>query len=153
VSIREGCRAVAAAPFDIAAKADHWSELANSASIPDCTEFVLVDAGGSNCEEQLGCCTGPTNAIARNMRRIERRFVYVLQSQSDPTRHYIGIASDPHQRLGWHNSGPCGYTVAYRPWSLIVAIEFRTEPEAVRFEKYLKSGSGRAFAKRHFGAG
>jgi hypothetical protein len=34
-----------------------------------------------------------------------------------------------------------------------VAIEFQTEAEAIRFEKYLKSGSGRAFAKRHFGAG
>jgi hypothetical protein len=31
-------------------------------------------------------------------------------------------------------------------------MEFPTEREAVRFEKYLKSGSGRAFAKRHFAA-
>jgi hypothetical protein len=30
-------------------------------------------------------------------------------------------------------------------------MEFPTEQAAVRFEKYLKSGSGRAFAKRHFG--
>ncbi|MDQ3149714.1 MAG: hypothetical protein M3Q38_07325 [Chloroflexota bacterium] len=38
-----------------------------------------------------------------------------------------------------------------RPWTIGVVIEFPTEQEAVRFEKYLKSGSGRAFAKRHFG--
>ena len=33
----------------------------------------------------------------------------------------------------------------------VVAMQFRSEREAVRFEKYLKSGSGRAFATRHFG--
>jgi hypothetical protein len=30
-------------------------------------------------------------------------------------------------------------------------LEFPTEHQAVRFEKYLKTGSGRAFAARHFG--
>jgi len=39
---------------------------------------------------------------------------------------------------------------AYRPWTIAVSIEFPTETQALRFEKYLKSGSGRAFAKRHF---
>src|SRR5215204_4219961 len=38
------------------------------------------------------------------------------------------------------------------PWRVLAAIEFPDEPTAARFEKYLKSGSGRAFAKRHFGA-
>jgi hypothetical protein len=31
-------------------------------------------------------------------------------------------------------------------------MEFSNERDAVVFEKYLKSGSGRAFAKRHFGS-
>jgi predicted GIY-YIG superfamily endonuclease len=84
------------------------------------------------------------------MERTERRIVYVLHSESDPDRHYVGVASDPVARLAWHNSGPCGYTVAYRPWRIAVAIEFPTEERALRFEKYLKSGSGRAFARRHF---
>ena len=84
------------------------------------------------------------------MNRTERRFVYVLRSESDPARHYIGIASDPVARLAWHNAGPCGYTVAHRPWKLAVSIQFPTEEQALRFERYLKSGSGRAFAKRHF---
>jgi hypothetical protein len=35
-------------------------------------------------------------------------------------------------------------------WELVTTIEFTTEASAVAFEKYLKSGSGRAFAKRHF---
>ncbi len=58
---------------------------------------------------------------------------------------------DATERLRWHNHGPCGYTVAHRPWSIAVSIEFPTEEAAIRFERYLKSGSGRAFAKRHFG--
>jgi hypothetical protein len=41
-------------------------------------------------------------------------------------------------------------TRAHRPWSIVVSIEFPTEREALRLERYLKSGSGRAFAKRHF---
>ena len=84
-------------------------------------------------------------------RRAERRSVYVLQSQTAPERHYVGIASDPQARLAWHNNGPCGYTTDYRPWMITVVIEFPTEQQAVRFERYLKSGSGRAFAQRHFG--
>jgi predicted GIY-YIG superfamily endonuclease len=84
------------------------------------------------------------------MHRAERRFVYILRSEADPARHYIGIASDQTARLAWHNAGPCGYTLAHRPWKIAVSIEFRTEKHALRFERYLESGSGRAFARRHF---
>jgi hypothetical protein len=33
---------------------------------------------------------------------------------------------------------------------LVVSLEFNSESSAIAFEKYLKSGSGRAFAKKHF---
>lgn len=79
-----------------------------------------------------------------------KRFVYILRSHSDPSRHYTGITRDVEQRVEWHNFGPSGYTVDHRPWTVIVAIEFPTEERARRFERYLKSGSGRAFASRHF---
>jgi putative endonuclease len=39
-----------------------------------------------------------------------------------------------------------------RPWTVAVSMEFPNERAAVRFEKYLKSGSGRAFTRRHFAA-
>lgn len=80
----------------------------------------------------------------------EKRIVYIIRSESAPARHYVGITSDLAARLDWHNRGPGGYTTAYRPWSVVVSLEFRTERLARRFETYLKSGSGRAFAKRHF---
>jgi hypothetical protein len=48
-----------------------------------------------------------------------------------------------------HNSGGSVHTVRDRPWTLLAAVEFANPHSAVRFERYLKSGSGRAFAKRH----
>lgn len=38
----------------------------------------------------------------------------------------------------------------HRPWKLLVALEFAHASAAGAFERYLKTGSGRAFAKRHF---
>ena len=64
--------------------------------------------------------------------------------------NYVGITNNVRDRLEWHNHGPSGHTVSLRPWSPVVSMEFPSEQDAVRFEKYLKSGSGRAFAKRHF---
>jgi predicted GIY-YIG superfamily endonuclease len=84
------------------------------------------------------------------MHNVEKRIVYMLRSDRDPSRHYVGITNDVWARLEWHNHGPSGHTLTGRPWSLIVAMEFSSERDAVSFEKYLKSGSGRAFAKRHF---
>ena len=84
------------------------------------------------------------------MRGVGKRFVYILRSDADPRCHYVGITGDVNERLAWHNSGPCGHTLAKRPWSIVVSIEFTSEREAIRFEHYLKSASGRAFAKRHF---
>lgn len=102
-------------------------------------------------ERPLDFLVGSIRAYGARMHGTGRRFVYILQSCSDSTKHYVGLADDPDQRLEWHNTGPCGSTVAHRPWSIAVSIEFPTEGQAVKFEKYLKSGSGRAFAKRHFG--
>jgi putative endonuclease len=80
-----------------------------------------------------------------------KRFVYILRSNSDPERHYVGLTNDVARRLHWHNTGPSGVTVHHRPWSLVVSLEFADGTTAGRFEGYLKTGSGRAFAKRHFG--
>jgi putative endonuclease len=85
------------------------------------------------------------------MRGLGARFVYILRSDSKPSRHYVGRTTNVHQRLEWHNTGPCGYTIHHRPWSVVVSLEFPNESAAAQFERYLKSGSGRAFAKRHFG--
>ena len=65
-------------------------------------------------------------------------------------RPYVGLTCDVPQRFATHNSDGSVYTAAHRPWRLVVSLEFATEQTALAFERYLKSGSGRAFAKRHF---
>jgi putative endonuclease len=83
----------------------------------------------------------------------DKRFVYVLSSVNKPDHYYVGLTSDMDARLADHNAGRCPHTAARRPWQRHVLIEFSDEKRAVRFERYLKSGSGRAFAKRHFEQG
>ena len=82
--------------------------------------------------------------------RAEKRFVYIVRSDHDPERHYAGVTSNVRERLYSHNAGLNAHTARDRPWHLIVAVEFRTEEAALDFERYQKTGSGRAFAKRHF---
>jgi putative endonuclease len=86
------------------------------------------------------------------MAGIEKRFVYVLSTvRSDPLpRVYVGVTSNVPRRLETHNSGGSIYTASLRPWRLAAAIELPSEALALKFERYLKSGSGRAFARRHF---
>jgi predicted GIY-YIG superfamily endonuclease len=70
---------------------------------------------------------------------VARRYVYILRSERDPERHYVGLTTDVRARLDWHNNGPSGCTLHHRPWRLLVALEFADERSAARFERYLKS--------------
>ena len=80
----------------------------------------------------------------------DKRFVYVLKNADESPAFYVGITSDVKARLADHNAGRCPHTASRRIWHLHVVIEFSDQMRAIRFERYLKSGSGRAFAKRHF---
>jgi putative endonuclease len=84
------------------------------------------------------------------MAAAEKHFVYVLRSGVDPARHYVGLTADVPARINAHNAGQSIHTADKRPWELVLSIEFKDALLARRFEHYLKSGSGRAFAKRHF---
>jgi putative endonuclease len=75
-------------------------------------------------------------------------YVYILQSLQHPGRYYIGIAADLRSRLGKHNAGEVTHTSKYTPWAVKTYIAFSDEKQAFAFEKYLKSPSGRAFAKK-----
>jgi putative endonuclease len=82
------------------------------------------------------------------------QYVYILQSLSRPDKYYVGCTNDVTSRLRKHNAGQSEsqsrHSSLYRPWKLIVEIGFEDSDKAFAFEKYLKSGSGRAFAKKHF---
>jgi len=76
-------------------------------------------------------------------------YVYILRSIHYPERHYTGTTSDLNARLLKHNEGGCPHTSKYKPWKIETAIAFTDREKAVAFESYLKTGSGREFARRH----
>jgi predicted GIY-YIG superfamily endonuclease len=76
--------------------------------------------------------------------------VYILQSVANPERFYVGLSATPDARIATHNEGGVFHTSKWRPWRVTVSIAFASRQRAVEFERYLKSGSGRAFIKRHF---
>ena len=77
-------------------------------------------------------------------------YTYVLESIDKPHKRYIGHTSDLKKRLTEHNSGKCLHTAKHRPWKIKLYIAFEDIVHAQHFERYLKSGSGHAFANRHF---
>jgi len=79
-----------------------------------------------------------------------RHGVYILRSEHAPRRYYTGITSDLVERLAAHNAGLSTHTATGRPWRVVVSVHFEDAARAAAFERYLKSGSGRAFAWRHF---
>jgi putative endonuclease len=79
------------------------------------------------------------------------KFVYVLESATFPGRHYVGLTGDVDGRLAEHNSGKSPHTRKFRPWTLRASFMFPEREKAASFERYLKSGSGRAFLRRHLG--
>ena len=78
------------------------------------------------------------------------KYVYLLKSISHPGRRYIGITTDLTNRFKEHNAGKSPHTTKFKPWKVVVVVRFDDDHRAEEFEKYLKSGSGHVFAKRHF---
>jgi len=67
--------------------------------------------------------------------------VYIITSQSNTERYYIGFSSRPNERLQEHNDGENPSTAALAPWSLAAIMSFPTKQKALVFERYLKTGS------------
>ncbi len=78
------------------------------------------------------------------------KYIYLLESLKVSGKRYVGITSDLNQRLKEHNSGKSPHTNKFKPWKIVVAVRFDDNRKADMFEQYLKSGSGHAFANRHF---
>lgn len=77
-------------------------------------------------------------------------YVYLLKSVNFPDKKYIGYTDNLTERLATHNSGGSFHTKPYKPWIITAYFSFQQEATAREFEKYLKSGAGRAFAKKRF---
>ena len=76
--------------------------------------------------------------------------VYLLRSLSNPNRTYVGVTTDFDRLLQDHNSGKAPHTARFKPWEIVVVVEFLNDEKADQFEAYLKSGSGHAFARKRF---
>ena len=74
-------------------------------------------------------------------------YVYILESVTGGT-FYVGFTEDLQTRLKTHNTGSVPHTSKHRPWQIKTAIAFTDREQALNFERYLKSSSGRAFAKK-----
>jgi len=77
-------------------------------------------------------------------------YVYILISEKDSNKYYVGITRDVQGRLQRHNEGHEFYTKHNTPWRIETYIAFRDRKLAYQFEKYLKHGSGHAFLKKRF---
>jgi len=80
-------------------------------------------------------------------------YVYILVSKSAKPFCYVGLTDNVKERLLEHNQGLSIATKGYRPLEMKWYCAFPTREQAAQFEKYLKSGSGRAFTQRHLLAG
>ena len=74
-------------------------------------------------------------------------YVYILKCKDG---FYVGCTNDLKERMNRHSKGQVDATKSRLPVKLENYFAFKNEKIAFKFEKYLKSGSGRAFIKRHF---
>jgi predicted GIY-YIG superfamily endonuclease len=75
-------------------------------------------------------------------------YAYILRSERDPKVVYHGFTRDLKKRLEVHNCGGNRSTSAMKPWRLLWYGAFETEAAAMDFERYLKTASGKAFARK-----
>jgi predicted GIY-YIG superfamily endonuclease len=76
------------------------------------------------------------------------RYVYILQSIADQDHYYVGLTTDLRDRLQRHNAREVSHTSKHAPWRVKTYVGFADEMQASAFERYLKTASGRAFAKK-----
>ena len=72
-------------------------------------------------------------------------YVYLIESVRESRHHYVGVTADLKARIRDHNYGRSPHTAKHRPWHLVAYFAFAEEKTAVAFERYLKTGTGKAF--------
>ncbi|MET3583908.1 putative GIY-YIG superfamily endonuclease [Mesorhizobium robiniae] len=75
-------------------------------------------------------------------------YVYLLESTAAEGERYIGVTSDLKRRIVEHNAGKSNHTSKFMPWRIVTYVAFSNQANATSFERYLKSGSGHAFANK-----
>lgn len=75
-------------------------------------------------------------------------YVYIIQSEKDVNRFYTGFTESLDERLAQHNAGSVPASKPFRPWKWKTCLAYTDRDQALAFERYLKTRSGRAFAKK-----
>lgn len=73
-------------------------------------------------------------------------YVYIVKLKNG--KFYTGLTKDLRQRIVEHNAGKVIATKAYKPVRLIYYSAFESKSKAVKFELYLKTGSGIGFRNK-----
>jgi predicted GIY-YIG superfamily endonuclease len=76
------------------------------------------------------------------------QYVYLLKCSDNST--YTGCTQNIQERLKRHANKEVKYTATRLPVTLVTYIAFQDKYKAFLFEKYLKSGSGKAFSNKRF---
>ncbi|QCW99704.1 GIY-YIG nuclease family protein [Aggregatimonas sangjinii] len=77
--------------------------------------------------------------------------VYILYSEKHD-KFYKGYTTSLIERFKSHNVlATKGYTTKFRPWTVVHVEFYTTKSEAIKREKFLKSGAGRAWLRKKFG--
>jgi putative endonuclease len=123
----------------------------------NCSAQNNLQAGQRRCGEngiskQARAGKNLTNSVARAVAAAtSRRFkscrpdlyhLYVLRSEKTG-RRYVGSCQDLNDRLGRHNRGESTATRHGVPWKLLRTEQFASRSEAMRRERYFKTGKGR----------
>jgi predicted GIY-YIG superfamily endonuclease len=99
-------------------------------------------------QDNLGKSESATQDVHEPNRDASMRYVYLLESIEHPDQHDIGLSDDLRTRLAAHNAGQSAHTAKFKPWRLVTCLAFTDPEKAKALERYLKSGSGHAFARK-----
>jgi putative endonuclease len=110
--------------------------------------FALRATRGAATQELEGRSVPGVAHLGEDGLETQMWYVYILRSINNLDQEYVGATADLKRRLSDHNAGKSAHTAKFKPWQLIWYCAFPDKYKALAFEKYLKSHSGRAFAKK-----
>ncbi len=92
----------------------------------------------------------PTADLPKGDKTEMKYFVYFLKSLHNGDV-YVGSTRDIFLRVASHNAGRVQSTKAYRPWKLLDCVECNSRSEAMRIERFYKTGQQKELLRKKYG--
>ena len=99
--------------------------------------------------EKLGNGLSRLRQIPHRGTKPIKYFVYVLKSMQNRDL-YVGSTADVERRFRLHNAGRVKSTKGYRPWILVEVRDHISRAEAVREERFLKTGQQKELLRKKY---